>query len=149
MKIPFYLIMMNYPVNLDLCDAMPAESSFNLPEELASWILIFGIPLLLSLRTLEGDNFVTTECPASLLNVQKALPLFLKNHKYSQFIQERSEITRLLCLCEYEEWENGVGSGGQITAWKRRMCHRVICRNQKSTEKEDSCRKSWCHNFTS
>lgn len=69
MKIPFNLIMMNYPVNLDLCDAMPAESSFNLPEEPDSWILIFGTPLLLSLRTLERNNFVTTECPASVLNV--------------------------------------------------------------------------------
>lgn len=33
MKIPFNLIMMNYPVNSISCDAEPAKSSFNSPEE--------------------------------------------------------------------------------------------------------------------
>lgn len=64
MKIPFNLIMMNYPVNLISCDAEPAESSFNPPEETSSWIFIHGVSLLPSLGTPEGAGFITAECSA-------------------------------------------------------------------------------------
>lgn len=54
MKILFDLIMTNYSVNLDSCDAVPTESSFNPPEDPGSRILILGVSLWLSLRPLEG-----------------------------------------------------------------------------------------------
>lgn len=55
MKIPFNLIMMNSPVN---------SNPFNPPEGMGSWIPTHGVPLLLTLRTPEGYNFLTAECPA-------------------------------------------------------------------------------------
>lgn len=89
--------MMNYSVNSNPCDARPAESSCNPPEETGSWIPTCGVPLLLTLRTPEGYNLVTAECPAP--NPENLEGTFCKIVSVHSSSRELVKITRLLCLC--------------------------------------------------
>lgn len=140
---PFNSNMINYSVNLIYVMLCLSECRFKPSEEPGSWLLLLWVPLLLA-SELQEYHFQSIGCPLLLLGILESTCFLCK--LYLQFIYEGSEITRNLCL-----WLR-VGNGmvmGIDYRWKSGKYHKVICRNQKSKEKEDSCRKTWCNNFSS